>query len=132
MEDGVITHSWSTKLRDENTVFQAELLALKETIQYATYITSHQPIKILTVNKASTQASTNPKIHNATARKLFETLLEHPQIELQWIKPHAVYLGNETTDQLAKEAAESDMTPLIMKLPKCHLKTVLRAMMINA
>ncbi|GBN60818.1 hypothetical protein AVEN_59314-1 [Araneus ventricosus] len=33
MEDGVITHRWSTKLRDENTVFQAEILALKEAIQ---------------------------------------------------------------------------------------------------
>ncbi|GBM06790.1 Retrovirus-related Pol polyprotein from type-1 retrotransposable element R1 [Araneus ventricosus] len=130
--DGVITCRWSTKLRDENIVFQAELLALKEAIQYATYITSHQPIKILTDNKASIQASTNPKTHNATAQELFETLLDYPQIELQWIKAHAGYLGNETADQLAKEAAESDMTPLIIKLPKCHLKNVLRAMMINA
>ncbi|GBN88831.1 hypothetical protein AVEN_272273-1 [Araneus ventricosus] len=95
MEDGVITHRWSTKLRDENTVFQAKLLALKEAIQYATYITSHQPIKILTDNTASIQASSNPKTHNATGLQVFETLLEHPQIELQWIKAHAGYLGKK-------------------------------------
>ncbi|GBN01716.1 hypothetical protein AVEN_36012-1 [Araneus ventricosus] len=123
MENGVITHRWSTKLRDENTVFQAELLALKEAIQYATYITSHQPVKILTNNKASIQARSNTKTQNATARQVFETLLEHLQIELQWIKAHAGYLGNVTAvDQLAKEAAESDLTPLITKLPKCHLQ----------
>ncbi|GBM86735.1 hypothetical protein AVEN_252228-1 [Araneus ventricosus] len=130
--DGIDNLVLKTMNRDENTVFQAEVLALKKAIQYATYITSHQPIKILTDNKARIQASTNPKTHNATARQLFETLLEHPQIELQWIKAHAGYLDNEAADQLAKEAAESDMTPLIIKLPKCHLTNVLRAMMINA
>ncbi|GBM07234.1 hypothetical protein AVEN_25490-1 [Araneus ventricosus] len=128
MEDEVNTHSWSAKLRDENTVFQAELLALKEAI----HIISHLPIKILTDNKASIQASSNPKTHNATARQFFKTILEYPQIELQCIKTHAGYLGNETADQLAKEAEESDMSPLIIKLPQCHLKNVLRAMMMNA
>ncbi|GBO27193.1 hypothetical protein AVEN_261417-1 [Araneus ventricosus] len=79
MEDGMLTHRWSTKPRDENTVFQAELLALKEAIQYATYITSHQPIKILTDNKASIQASTNPKtpmqqLDNSSSRPSWTTL----------------------------------------------------------
>ncbi|GBM27967.1 hypothetical protein AVEN_20581-1 [Araneus ventricosus] len=71
MEDGMITQRWSRKLRDENTIFQVSSSERSYSIRHP-----HQPIKILTDNKDGIQASSNPKTHNATARQVFETLLD--------------------------------------------------------
>ncbi|GBN89946.1 hypothetical protein AVEN_28788-1 [Araneus ventricosus] len=129
--ENIITHSWSTKLRSENTVFQAELLALKEAVHFALPLAS-KTIKIFTDNKASILAVSNPKSPNKMARSVFNILLNHPNIHLNWIKAHVGYFGNETADALAKEAAESQSSPSIVKLSKAFLKSSLKKSMLNA
>ncbi|GBM94285.1 hypothetical protein AVEN_154618-1 [Araneus ventricosus] len=46
-------------------------------------------------------------------------------MQLNWIKAHIGFLGNEAADNLAKQATKEG-TPLHLKAPKCHLKKVLR------
>ncbi|GBM92599.1 hypothetical protein AVEN_106219-1 [Araneus ventricosus] len=71
----------------------------------------------------------NPKSPNKMAREVFTKLLNHPNIHLKWIKAH---FGNETADALAKEAAESQNLPTIVKLSKAYLKSSLTKSMLNA
>ncbi|GBN18184.1 hypothetical protein AVEN_211464-1 [Araneus ventricosus] len=131
VENSTIVHSWSTELRLENTVFQAELLALKEAVQFALPLAT-KTIKIFTDNKASILAVSNPKSSNKMARTVFSTLLKNPNMYLHWIKAHVGYFGNETADALSKEAAESHSSPSIVKLSKAYLKSSLKKSMINA
>ncbi|GBM49763.1 hypothetical protein AVEN_60494-1 [Araneus ventricosus] len=94
----------TTQLRDDNTVFQAELIALKEAVQHASHINNNFPILIHVDNQASLQVSINPMSSRKTARIITQTLIEYPNISLTWIKAHAGYESNETADMLGKQA----------------------------
>ncbi|GBL80587.1 hypothetical protein AVEN_225273-1 [Araneus ventricosus] len=43
-EGQIITYRWSAKLRDDNTVFQAELIVFKDAVQHASHINNNLPI----------------------------------------------------------------------------------------
>ncbi|GBO46635.1 hypothetical protein AVEN_38237-1 [Araneus ventricosus] len=70
-----IIYRWSAKLRDDNAVFQAELISLKEVVQHASQINNNLPILIHVDNQASLQASINPKSSNKIARIITQTLI---------------------------------------------------------
>ncbi|GBL77933.1 hypothetical protein AVEN_143264-1 [Araneus ventricosus] len=111
-------HQWSAKLTKDNTVFQAELLALNEAVKYSTTPKTNLPVTIFMDNRASIQASSSPKATNRTTREIFEVILENPHIKLSWIKAHVGYFGNEAADSIVKTAAESKDVQLNIKLPK--------------
>ncbi|GBO04238.1 hypothetical protein AVEN_61920-1 [Araneus ventricosus] len=123
-----IVYKWLAKLQDYNTVFQAELLALKHATDHATSL-PHQPITILVDNQASVQAAANPRSINTTAREICKSLITNKHIHISWIKARVGYDGNEETDGLAKEAAESDRNPLSVKAPISFLKSVFKKKM---
>ncbi|GBL62042.1 hypothetical protein AVEN_216861-1 [Araneus ventricosus] len=122
MQENNATHQWSAKLTKDNTVFQAELIALNKAVKYAATLKTNLPVTIFVDNRASIQASSSPKTTNRTARENFEILLENPHIKISWIKDHVGYFGNEAADSLAKPAAESNDVQLDIKLAKCHAK----------
>ncbi|GBN93704.1 hypothetical protein AVEN_14714-1 [Araneus ventricosus] len=115
----------SAKLND-NTVFQAELTALHETVIYASPLPNHNTSKIHVDNKASIMASSNSKSTNETARKIFKIILTNPRIKVSWVKVHAGNMGNERADQLAKDATQHGQPCSLTKLPKPHIKGLLR------
>ncbi|GBN54262.1 Retrovirus-related Pol polyprotein from type-1 retrotransposable element R1 [Araneus ventricosus] len=116
---------WLAKLQHCNTVFQAELLALKHATDHAISL-PHQTITILVDNQASVQAAANPRSINTTAREICKSLITNKHIHISWIKAHVGYDGNEEVDRLAKEAAESDRGPLSAKSPISFLKSVFK------
>ncbi|GBM76560.1 Putative protein in type-1 retrotransposable element R1DM [Araneus ventricosus] len=115
-----VTECWSSKLNPESTVFQAELYALQKAVQLATK-NPNTKIIIFSDSKASIQAVSNPRSRNKMAREIFASLLENPEIQLNWIKAHVGYQGNEKADQLAKEAADSVSLPQFLHLSKSQL-----------
>ncbi|GBM59544.1 hypothetical protein AVEN_63059-1 [Araneus ventricosus] len=126
-----IVYRFFEKLQDYNTVFQAELLALKHTTDHATTL-PHQPIAILLDNQASVQAAANPRSRNTTARDIYKSLITNKYIHNSWIKAHVGYDGNDEADRLVKEAAESDRDPLSIKAPISLLKSIFRKKMMEA
>ncbi|GBL89602.1 hypothetical protein AVEN_209083-2-1, partial [Araneus ventricosus] len=120
-----IVYRWLAKLQDYNTVFQAELLALKHATDHATSL-PHELITILVNNQASVQAAANPRSINTTAREIYKSLITNKHIPISWIKAHVSYDGNEEAGRLAKKAAESDRDPLSVKAPISFLKSIFK------
>ncbi|GBN28698.1 hypothetical protein AVEN_162331-1 [Araneus ventricosus] len=90
------------KLDHSNSVFPAEILAIRMTIEAASYL--RRPIKIWTDSLSSLLAILNPESHNSMVREIQTLLLSHKHIHLRWLKAHVGYLGKECTEQLAREA----------------------------
>ncbi|GBO43806.1 hypothetical protein AVEN_183690-1 [Araneus ventricosus] len=76
-------------------------------------------------------ASSNSKSTNETARKIFKILLSNPRIKVSWVKAHAGNIGNERADQLAKDATQHGQPYSHTKLPKSHIKGLLRKRMLE-
>ncbi|GBM26183.1 hypothetical protein AVEN_197003-1 [Araneus ventricosus] len=106
--------------------FQAELTALHEAVIYASHLPNHNTFKIHVDNRASIRTSSNSKSTNQTARQIFKILLTNPRIKVSWVKAHAGNIGNESGDQLAKDAMQHGQRYSLTKLPKPHIKGLLR------
>ncbi|GBN24606.1 hypothetical protein AVEN_249579-1 [Araneus ventricosus] len=89
-----IVYGWLAKLQDYNTVFQSELLALKQATDHATSF-PHQSITILVDNQASVKAAANPRSINTTTREICKSLITIKHIHISWIKAQVGYDGNE-------------------------------------
>ncbi|GBM11411.1 hypothetical protein AVEN_4628-1 [Araneus ventricosus] len=76
-------------------------------------------------------ASSNSKSTNETARKIFKILLTNPRIAVSWVKAYAGNIGNERADQLAKDATQHGQPYSLIKLPKPHIKGLLRNSMLE-
>ncbi|GBO45245.1 hypothetical protein AVEN_152066-1, partial [Araneus ventricosus] len=131
LTNDIWAYQWSAKLNDNNTVFQAELTALHEAVIYASHLPNHNTSKIHVDNRASIMASSNSKSTSETARKNFKILLSNPRIKVSWVKAHAGNIGNERADQLAKDATQHGQPYSHTKLPKPHIKSLLRKRMLE-
>ncbi|GBM64511.1 hypothetical protein AVEN_215882-1 [Araneus ventricosus] len=125
LTNDIWTYQWSAKLNDNN-VFQAELTTLHEAVIYASHLPNHNTFKIHVDNRASIMASSNSKSTNQTTRQIFKILLINPRIKVSWVKEHAVNIGNERADQLVKDATQPGQPHSLTKLPKPHIKGLLR------
>ncbi|GBN22314.1 hypothetical protein AVEN_80479-1 [Araneus ventricosus] len=76
-------------------------------------------------------ASSNSKSTNETARKIFKIFLTNPRKTVSWVKAHAGNMGNERAHQLAKDAAQQGQPYSLIKLPKPHIKVLLRKRMLE-
>ncbi|GBL76671.1 hypothetical protein AVEN_53371-1 [Araneus ventricosus] len=124
LENYGIIASWQGKLDHNNSVFQAEILAIKMVIEAASSL--YRPIKIWTDSLSSLMAILNPKSHHSMVREIQTLLLSHKHIHLRWLKAHVGYLGNECADQLAKEAITKGDTFFLPK-PLSYLKSEFRS-----
>ncbi|GBL78584.1 hypothetical protein AVEN_180185-1 [Araneus ventricosus] len=120
LENHGIIASWQGKLDHSNSVFQAEILAIKMAIE--TDSSLHRPIKIWTDSLSSLMAILNPKSHHSMVREIQTLLLSHKHIHLRWLKAHIGYLGNECADQLVKEAITKG-DPFFLPKPLSYLKS---------
>ncbi|GBM11474.1 hypothetical protein AVEN_240623-1 [Araneus ventricosus] len=76
-------------------------------------------------------ASSNSNSTNETARKIFKILLTNPRIAVSWVKAYAGNIGNERADQLAKDVTQHGQPYSLIKLPKPHIKGLLRKSMLE-
>ncbi|GBN52861.1 hypothetical protein AVEN_146351-1 [Araneus ventricosus] len=76
-------------------------------------------------------ASSNLKSTNQTAKQIFKILLTNPRIKVSWVKAHASDIGNERAGQLAKDATQHGQPYSLTKLPKPHIKGLLRKSMLE-
>ncbi|GBM80648.1 hypothetical protein AVEN_87028-1 [Araneus ventricosus] len=61
LTNDIWAYQWSAKLNDNNTVFQAELIALHEAVIYASHLPNLNTSKINVDDRASIMASSNSK-----------------------------------------------------------------------
>ncbi|GBO24120.1 hypothetical protein AVEN_203731-1 [Araneus ventricosus] len=101
-ENNISTSQWMAKLKTHNSVFQDELIAMKEAYTYASQ--SNQPIKIRTDSKSSLHSISSLKTNSPQAQNIQNILLNSPNINLGWIKGHVGHADNEAGDLLAKKA----------------------------
>ncbi|GBM97319.1 hypothetical protein AVEN_27079-1 [Araneus ventricosus] len=118
------------KLSNHNTVFQADITALKEAILHSSLNHAQELVSFYMDNKASVLAIANPKSTSATAREIFDLLHNHTNFKISWIKAHVNYPGNERADELAK-AATTTGSPLNIPYPISNIKSVLRRKMVS-
>jgi len=114
------------------TVFQAELLAIKEALEFTnTNLTNNSNINIgmFTDSKSSIDAikifnNTNPLVFEI--RSMIKKLSEkNIQITFHWVKSHIGISDNERADILAKEASKLAVTESTYNLyPKSFAKSL--------
>ncbi|GBN12230.1 hypothetical protein AVEN_50935-1 [Araneus ventricosus] len=124
---GIIA-SWQGKLDRSNSVFEAEILAIRMAIEAASSL--HRPIKIWTDSLSSLMAILNPKSHHSMVQEIQTLLLSHKHIHLRWLKAHVGYLGNECANQLAKEAITKG-DPFLLPKPFSYLKSEIKSAALN-
>ncbi|GBN29017.1 hypothetical protein AVEN_83348-1 [Araneus ventricosus] len=112
-----ITKTWKAKLSPANTVFQAEMLALKAAIEWAN--TENEDVNIWSGSESSLQALKSFNVKSKIIQEAQMTLLENARIRLGWVKAHIGIKGNEIA--LAKEAT-TDGIPASLPFPKSFLK----------
>ncbi|GBL98021.1 hypothetical protein AVEN_126908-1 [Araneus ventricosus] len=75
-------------------------------------------------SESALRAISSFKSSNPLVQEAQQALLQNPSIQLNWIKVHVGFLGNEAADNLAKQATKEG-TQLHLQAPKCHLKKCL-------
>lgn len=95
-----------TKLRDENSIFQAELLAILEAIIWSEK-SKYTLIQINSDSLSSLQAIEDINTHNSLIADIIHRLqITEKRIYFKWVKSYVGITGNERADYLAKNAIE--------------------------
>ncbi|XP_035231868.1 uncharacterized protein LOC118203694 [Stegodyphus dumicola] len=128
MIDGEIKYRWKRRLNPNNTVYQAELSAIKKAIdlsyshQETVYIYSDSLSSIAAIEGP---ASRDPFVLNIQ-RALVNLPLNYRPI-ISWVPAHTGVVGNELADEQAKQAASGIFLPEhALPLPSSYLKKITR------
>ncbi|GBN40740.1 hypothetical protein AVEN_270294-1 [Araneus ventricosus] len=111
------------KLGPHNTVFQAETLTIKEVINW---VKNSKGIStsIWSDSESALRAISSFKSYNPLVQEAQQARFQNPSMQLNWIKAHAGFLGNEAANNLSKQATKEGIH-LHLQAPKCHLKKCL-------
>ncbi|GBM51481.1 hypothetical protein AVEN_197038-1 [Araneus ventricosus] len=107
---------WKGQLEKIHTVFQAELMRLKEAITRASQ--GNEITKIWTDSLSSVTAALDPHTPHQLVRDIQSLLAQNRNILVTWIKAHR---GNEEVDNLEKKATTEGVVVKALK-PRCELK----------
>lgn len=113
------------KLHDLCSVFQAELLAIRNALEW---IIANKPTKtfIFSDCKSGLTELENPNTTNELAVEIHKQLAQARQLDLTiqffWIRGHCGIPGNELADTAAKKATLLHSQPAYYKIPISHIK----------
>ena len=102
----------SRRLPNENTVFQAELMAIKLAMEDLEPILTEQDryLKIFSDSQAAIQGLNSNSITSQLVKDTITSLSaignRVHKLEIIWIKAHVGHPGNERADQLARDATQ--------------------------
>ncbi|GBO05091.1 hypothetical protein AVEN_88592-1 [Araneus ventricosus] len=115
-ENGIKVLEWKGKLEKSHTVFQVELMGLKEAIMRASQ--GSEITKIWTASLLSAMAVLDSHTPHQPVRDIQSFLTQNQNILVRWIKAHAGYRGNEEADTLAKKATTEGVVMKALN-PRC-------------
>lgn len=122
-----LTETKKFKLQQENSVYQAELLALGKAVQWIKD-KGHKKANIYTDSLSSLNAINSTQQRNTQVQELQQALntlyKEEIDVKLYWVPAHTGIQGNEKADGLAKEAA-IDAEPTLIPYPATHAKNTI-------
>ncbi|GBO14057.1 hypothetical protein AVEN_4756-1 [Araneus ventricosus] len=127
-EDGTTSSNFPTRRQNISekaipSIFQAELLAIKEACLWASK--TNQQIKVWSDSESSLHSIASIDTKSPIAQQTQEILLKSTNIKLGWIKAHVGYSGNEAADVLAKKATQEGI-PTFIPAPRNHIKSLLQ------
>ena len=114
------------RLPDHATVYQAEMLAIREAAKMIANLTNITTVKFYVDSQAALRALQNPRVKSNLA---MDTINEINKIRSRltifvWTKAHVGTVGNEKADELAKAGTTKEQ---IIDVPRaqCNFKTTL-------
>ncbi|GBM94114.1 hypothetical protein AVEN_237388-1 [Araneus ventricosus] len=122
--NGIKVLEWKVKLENFHTMFQAELMGLKQSIIRASQ--GNEITKIWTDRLSSVMAAVlDPHTPYQLVRDIQSLLTHNRNILVKWFKAHVGYRVNEEVDTLAKKAITEGIIVKALK-PQCELKQYLQ------
>ena len=119
-------HSQTFRLATQSSVYQEELLPIREALNWARHSAFSSSI-ILSDSFSSLQALRALDSTDSLVSEIQQALHSLPVNKLiffSWLKGHSEVEGNEVADSLAKKAAQDDNLPLnFFSIPKFISKT---------
>ncbi|GBN81720.1 hypothetical protein AVEN_158266-1 [Araneus ventricosus] len=122
LQDNTQLHEWMVKFQPENSLFQAELLAIYDAIIWA--IEQNVVCNIWSDSMPSLLVIKSLKTTNKTAKTVQTLLSQYPNITIYWNKAHNGHLGNEKAYQSAKRATIEETALNLHKLVSFLKKTL--------
>ncbi|GBM28085.1 hypothetical protein AVEN_66569-1 [Araneus ventricosus] len=104
IQNNVQIQQWTAKLNPHNTVFQAETVAITEAINWAN--SKGISTSIWSDSESALRAISSYKSSNPLIQETQQALLHNLSMQLNWIKAHIGFLGNEAADNLVKQATK--------------------------
>ena len=123
---GVTIAEHKVRLPDESTVYQAEMMAIKQAALLLAQITDLSTIKVYVDSQAALRTFQADFIKSKLALQTIEALglVRHQMMVFVWTKAHVGTLGNEKADTLAKEGTELDVVEPV-PVPMCSSKQLI-------
>ncbi|XP_071036434.1 uncharacterized protein [Parasteatoda tepidariorum] len=119
--NGITIAKTSSRASDYCSVFEAELMAIREAINYAAK--QEEQTTIYTDSLSSLHELTDPTYKNTIVHDIKHAWRQ--SISLNLIKAHAGHAGNEEADQLAKEAVRLDIIENTTWLTPIQIKSII-------
>ncbi|CAK1543709.1 unnamed protein product [Leptosia nina] len=119
-------HTSKTKLHPTSSIFQAELLAIREACKWATknnincIINSDSRSALAALEQSSNTHPIVSSIHRILHHN------KHTQILFKWVRAHTGIVGNEEADAAAKAASKAHKAPDFISCPLSYIKHIAR------
>ena len=124
------------RLESYCSVFQAELIAIKESLTYLfTSRSTNVKTCLFTDSLSAIKAIDNRKNSNPIVHDIHQILAKlqsrNVLVQILWTKAHVGIEGNEVADSLAKQATTSHARPIYDKFPLSYVKRMIRQDTLN-
>ncbi|KFM80483.1 Hypothetical protein in type-1 retrotransposable element R1DM, partial [Stegodyphus mimosarum] len=131
---GVEIHEERYRLGDLNTVFQAELFAIKKALEWCVQFRKGKYTSIHTDSLSSLLALTNTSHRHFLVngiKDLYRQAITTQTVKFKWIKAHVGHHGNELADDRAKRATLKEEVDFCLPTPKARFTRRLRDLLLR-